>query len=309
MMNTRPRIVVALLDETQEFQKLQADDAHNAAMECGLDVEVVFAENNAILQIQQLHRLIQLPEPQRPRAILVQTVSGEGAERLARTAVRAGIGWVLVSRKVSYVDALRAEHPGVPVGRVSADHVAIGRLQGRQFRSLLPGGAGVVLYVQGPPDTWAAQGRLQGVQEALEGSAVELKVVEGQWTEASGEQAVQRWLRLRRLEAGRAVMVGCQNDQMAVGARRALRGVEAQLGRLPLTGVDGLPNGGQRLVGSGELSATVVVPSNTGPAIRSIAASLRTGQAMPAELLLTPRSFPEPERLVPRPNPGLERLG
>ena len=294
----RPKVVVALLDETQEFQRLQAEDARDAAVEAGVDVEVVFAENNAIRQIQQLYKVIHAPEPQRPKAILVQTVSGDGLERVARAAVRAGIGWVLISRKVPYTEVLRQEHPHLPIGTVTADHVEIGRLQGRQFRALIPSGQGVVLYLQGPPDTSAAEGRLRGVWEMLAGTRIELKVIEGQWTESSGQQAVERWLRLKRLASVRPAVIGCQNDQMAQGARRALLAAGPEMRSVPLTGVDGLPNGGQRLVQVGELTATVVVPSSTGPAIRALAGAVGTGAPMLAELRIAPRSYPDPEQLA-----------
>jgi len=57
----RPRVLVGLLSERLEFQRLQAEDARSTAARRGLDVEVVFAENNAVLQIQQLYRAIHRP--------------------------------------------------------------------------------------------------------------------------------------------------------------------------------------------------------------------------------------------------------
>ena len=287
-MSEKLRFVVALLDEGQEFQRHQAAEARNVAAELDVDVEVVFAENNAIQQIQQLYRVIR-KEP-RPHAILLESVAGEGLERVARTAAVAGIGWLLINRKVPYFDELRREYPKLPIGQMSTDQLEIGRIQGAQFRALLPKG-GRLLYVQGPPDTSAAQQRLQGAQEALAGSPIELSVVEGQWTEASGATAVERWLRLKR----EIDVIGCQNDIMAVGAGHALASVGSAVDArwVPRTGVDGLPEGGQRLVRSGQLAATVVVPSNTGPGLQVLARYYRTGASFPAETLLRPSSFPE----------------
>jgi ABC-type sugar transport system substrate-binding protein len=302
MPTSRPRLVVSLLDESQEFQRFQAEDARQTAAALGADLQVLFAENNAILQIQQLYRLAQGPEGQRPTAILVETVTGEGLERVARATVKAGIGWVLINRRVPYLDALRAERPDLPIGSVSTDQLAIGRIQGAQFRALIPGDEGLVLYVQGPPDTSAAQQRLEGARQALERTRIELKVVEGLWTDASGENAVRRWLRLKTHDTRRPQVVGCQNDYMAVGARRALVGIDAspEWGRLPLTGVDGLAEGGSRLVQVGQLAATVCVPSNTGPALRLVLDALNR-VAMPAETLLAPSSFPKIESLAASP--------
>jgi ABC-type sugar transport system substrate-binding protein len=288
----KPKLVVALLDEGQEFQRLQAEDARARAAESGVTVDVVFAENSAIYQIQQLYKVIQVPAEQRPHAILVETVAGGGLERVARAAVRAGIGWVLMNRKVPYIVGLRDENPGVPIMTVSTDQLEIGRIQGQQVRALAPGGSRDVVYVQGPSDTSAAQERLQGAREALEGSGIDLKVVDGQWTEGSGEQALERWLRLKRFEKETHIdVVSCQNDAMAVGARRALAAVAPELARIPFTGVDGLEDA--RLVRKGELTATVIVPSNTGPAVRHVAEALRHGTALPGQLLLAPVSFPE----------------
>lgn len=291
--------MVALLDESQEFQRLQAEDARSRAAESGVSVDVVFAENSAIYQIQQLYKVIQVAPEQRPHAILVETVAGGGLERVARAAVRAGIGWVLMNRKVPYMSSLREENAGVAVMTVSTDQLEIGRLQGQQIRALAPAGSQDVVYIQGPSDTSAAQERLQGARQALEGSGIDLKVVDGQWTESSGEQALERWLRLKRFEKATHIdVVSCQNDAMAVGARRALAAVAPELARVPFTGVDGLEDA--RLVRKGDLTATVIVPSNTGPAVRLLADALRHGKAVPEQLLLPPVSFPDVAQLGPR---------
>jgi ABC-type sugar transport system substrate-binding protein len=293
------RFVVSLLDATQEFQRFQAADARAAAARLNLDVETLFAENNAILQIQQLFKIIHgRSDCRRPDAILVETVSGEGLERVARAAARAGIGWILINRKASYVEALRREHPHVPIGTISTDQLEIGRIQGRQFRTLLPKG-GRVLYVQGPHDTSAARDRLQGTREAILGSKIELKTLEGQWTEASGREVVERWLRLKHHDAELPDIVGCQNDMMAVGARSAMAALAGGTDRSCLfTGVDGLPEGGERLVRTNHLAATVVVPSNTGPALHALVQALTSGNPMPAETLLLPVPYPEPGRIA-----------
>jgi ABC-type sugar transport system substrate-binding protein len=301
-MSEKPKLVVALLAEDQEFQRMQADDARTAAAHAGFEAQILFAENSAILQIQQLYKAIHAPEDQRPKAIVVETVVGEGLGRVASAAARAGVGWVLINGKVPYLEGLRREYPSLPISAVGTDQVEVGRIQARQFLALVPSAQGLVLYVEGPPDTAAAEERLKGAREGLAGSRIELKVVDGQWTEASGEQAVQRWLRLKSSENLRPDVVGCQNDAMAVGARRALEGWKArpELARLPLTGADGLPDGGQRMVNMGQLAATVISPSNTGPAIEAVARTLKTGQQGPADLFLKPVSYPAESELARR---------
>src|SRR5262245_51986271 len=125
---------------------MQAADARATASRLGLEVEVVFAQNNAIQQIQQLYKHIHAPEAERPAAIVIEAVSRDGMERLARNALKAGITWVTQQWNTPYVARLRAENPGAAVHSVSVDEEEIGRIQAQQFRALRPrGGAALVL--------------------------------------------------------------------------------------------------------------------------------------------------------------------
>jgi ABC-type sugar transport system substrate-binding protein len=299
MTGSRPYVVVGLLSADQEFQRLQADDARAAADQAGLEAQVVFAENTAVVQIQQLFKFIHRPAAERPKAMVVETVVGEGLERVARAAAEAGIGWILLNRKVTYLDSLRRQHPNLPLALVSTEQEEVGRIQARQFRAIVPSARGEVLYMQGPPDTSAAQDRLNGALEGLKGTELELRLLDGRWTEESGEQAIQRWLALKTSATLQPALVGCQNDAMAVGAARALASCRArpELARVPITGCDGLLEGGRRLVDAGLLAATVVAPSNTGPAIRLLAQALATGRQPPAQVMLAPESYPSENAL------------
>jgi ABC-type sugar transport system substrate-binding protein len=293
-----PKVVVALLNAEQEFQQLQAKDARDTAARLGLEPEVVFADGHAVVQIQQLFRHIHAPEGERPAAIVVEAATGEGLERVARNAVKAGIGWILVNTRVAYVDALRGDHPDLPIAMLGTDQKEVGRIQGRQCRSLLPGG-GRVLCVQGPADSTVTADRLAGLKEAL-GKGFEVRGLNGDWTEASGEKALTSWLRLKTAEVFTPDIVVSQNDSMAAGARKVLLEHHPDRSSLPFLGCDGLPDGGQRMVARGDLVATVVTPSNTGPAIEIVSRWLRTRQTPAREVLLPPRSHPPEDRIRPR---------
>jgi len=69
---------------------------------------------------------------------------------------------------------------------------------------------------------------------------------------------------------------------------------------VPFTGCDGLPEGGQKLVRERVLAATIVTPSNAGPAVDLVANALETGERPPAQLVLPPRSFPPEAELLRR---------
>lgn len=282
------KVVISLISDAQEFQQVLAEDARKAARAAGLTAEVVFAESNAILQIHQLFRYVHAPEAERPVAMIVQTVVGGGGERVARAAAKAGIGWILVNRDVDYLEDLRREHPKLPIFALSADHQEIGRIQGRQIQSLLPDG-GAVLYVKGPPEAPSAIQRHEGIEEALKGSKIDLRLVHGDWSGTSAERAVTAWLRLRPVHVGAIV---AQNDAMAMTARAALVAGRPECEHIPVVGCDGLPQGGQRFVREGLMAATVVIPPATGPAIDMLARALRAGTMPPALTRLQPMSVP-----------------
>jgi hypothetical protein len=57
---------------------------------------------------------------------------------------------------------------------------------------------------------------------------------------------------------------------MSIGAQKALESTALYLKRpditrIPITGCDGLPNVGRKLVKEGQLIATIILPSSEGP--------------------------------------------
>jgi ABC-type sugar transport system substrate-binding protein len=295
----KPKVAVALLTSAQEFQLMQAADARAAGQRNGLEVEVVFAENNAIQQIHQLYSFVHAPEDQRPAAIVVEAVSPDGMERLARNALKAGIAWVVLQWRADYLAALRAQTPKVPVVSVAVDEEEIGGIQAQQVRALVPGGGGVLL-LQGPIDSTAATRRGDGLVRGLQGSGVEIRTaLRGNWTAKSAEAAVTSWLRLKTTEGMQIDAAVSQNDSMASGARAAFQELRSGFAKVPFTGCDGLPEGGRRMVASGELAATVIKPTTTGPAVALVARTLQ-GQTAPPEVILHGASHPPLEELARR---------
>lgn len=293
-MSDRPRVVASFLSSEQEYQTAQAACAGVVADRAGLSLEVVFAENSAITQVQQLFRFIHVNPKDRPLAIVVQSVSGEGLERMARLATQAGIGWVLVNRDVEYLAELRTLHPDLLIFGIGMDQLEMGRIQGRQIRALLPNG-GRILYLQGPADTSAAKKRLEGTQEVLTGLPIQMHVISGTWTEASSEKATSIWLRFWEEPID---LVASQNDAMAVGARRAILSRRKEWPGIRFLGMDGLPNGGQRLVDEEQLAATVVAPLVAGAAVELLARWLKSGEQPPTRISLSPSPYPKDDSLL-----------
>lgn len=296
-MAQKPRVLVSLLSEKQEFQKLQAETARATGERLGIDVEVAWAESNPVTQLHQLYDALRAPEGSRPAALVIEPAAVAGLEAAARAAVAAGVGWVLLGDRADVLERLQQESPGKLVCTLGTDNEGIGRLQARIYRALLPRG-GRMVHVEGPSFSAAAIHRRKLMQEGLAGSGIEIvKVLTGDWSTASAERAATFWLRLGA-KAAAPDLVAAQNDQMAEGVRQAVTALRPDWTGVAYVGVDGLPDGGQRLVREKVLAATIVTPPPTGPAVELVARALR-GEQVPPFSLMAPRALPAVEELRP----------
>jgi ABC-type sugar transport system substrate-binding protein len=288
-------VVVALTTRENDYQAEQAVAVTDMAARLGAKIQVIYAENDAILQTQQLIKIIQDPQ-QRPNAILVEPV-GTGMPQVAKAAVAAGIGWGIINSEPDYIAELR-RHGGVPVYSVSTDQTEVGKIQGQQIAALVK--EGNVLYIEGPSNSTAAQLRTKGML-STKPARVELKMIKGDWTERSANQAAKSWLSLgssRQLQI-RAII--SQNDAMAMGARKAFVDLteqdREQWLNTPITGVDGVTKTGQDWVRRGMLKATIITAPAAGTAIEILAKAVQSGTMPPEHTLIPPRSFPAVEEL------------
>ena len=294
------RFIVSLITKENDYQVEQAAAAQEAGRKLGVDIQILYADNDAITQSTQLLKAIQCEAVMRPHAIVFEPVGGTAFPQVAQAAVSAKIGWAALNREADYIPKLRTAAE-VPVFCVSSDHKEIGRIQGRQLAALLPKG-GTVLYIQGPSENSAARDRAAGMQMTAP-AQVQVVSLRGRWTEESAQKAVESWLRLNALNKTQIDVVSAQNDAMAMGARKALEGAanaadRERWMRLPFTGVDGLAKTGLGWVRTGMLTATVIVPTNTGQAIAMMAEALQTGRDVAERTYTVPESYPAIEKLA-----------
>lgn len=293
---SRNRFLISLITKDNDYQREQAAAAEEVAKTLDVDLQITWADSDAITQSQQLLEVIQSPTASEFSGIIVEPAGGTSMTQVARAALRVGIGWVILNREIDGIAELR-RLSSAPVFSVSSDNEEVGRIQGRQFNGLLPKG-GLVLYLQGPSASQASQRRAIGVQ-ATKRHNVSLKVLKcPTWTEAGGHGAVTSWLRVTVAQKEQIDLVAGQNDLIAVGARKALKenlmdAGGSGFGGVRFTGVDGIPKTGQAWTRSGILSATVVVPPNTVPALKMLVKATRDRSQPPEQTLVAPYSFPE----------------
>lgn len=301
--------LVSLITAENDYQVEQAKAAEEAAKRLGAGVQIIYAGTDPINQSQQLLSVIQASS-NHPDGIILEPAGGTAFPHAARAAVQAGIGWAVLNREADYVTELR-RGTRVPVFGVTSNHLEVGRLQGRQIGALVPRG-GTAIYIQGPTTVAAAKYRAVGIEQTKPPN-VKLVQFKGNWTSESAYKAISSWMQLSTSKKTPIDMICAQNDDMAMGARKAIQEhadpeVRDKWLHVPFTGCDGLPSTGQAYVRSGLLTATVVIPPNTGTAIELMVESLRTGR-QPTELLQTsPESFPSIEDLAASAAKGTARV-
>jgi ribose transport system substrate-binding protein len=289
----RLSFLVSLTNDDNDYQQEQATAAEKAARRLGVDVKIIHAGNDALTQSQQLLNYVQNSSVARPDAIMFEPAGGTAFPQVARAAVGAGIGWVVLNHEVDYLVELRRAFK-VPVFAISSDHIEVGKIQGQQFGALLPNG-GSILYIEGPANSSAARERSMGMNQTKPVN-VQVKTMRANWTEESAYRTVSSWLRLRTSQESHIDLIGAQDDSMAMGARKAFSEIaeneRARWMKIPITGCDGMPKTGQAWVRNGTLAATIFIRPNTDLAIEMLVDALRNGAALPERRVTAPESVP-----------------
>jgi ribose transport system substrate-binding protein len=291
--------LLSLTNDDNDYQQEQAAAAEKAARRLGVDLKIIHASNDAVTQSQQLLHFIQGGSESRPDAIVFEPAGGTAFPQVARAAVAADIGWVVLNHDAEYLSTLRQNCP-VPAFCITSDHKEIGEIQGKQFAALLPQG-GSILYIEGPGNSSAAKERTAGMMKAKPAN-IQVKTLRGNWTEDSAYRTVSSWLRLTTSQKTPIDLVAAQDDSMAAGARKAFSeiavGERERWLKLPFTGCDGLPKTGQSWVRSGLLAATIYIRPNADLGLEMLTEAIRSGEQPPERRLIASESVPSLKELA-----------
>jgi ribose transport system substrate-binding protein len=289
----RLSFLISLTNNDNDYQQEQAAAAEKTARRLGVEVKIIHASNDPLVQSQQLLQYVQDSSKAKPDAIMFEPAGGTAFPQVARAAAAAGIGWVVLNFDVDYIQDLRRQYK-VPMSTITSDHEEIGKIQGMQFAALLPNG-GSVLYIEGPNNSSAAKQRSVGMNKSKPAN-VQVKTLRANWTEESSYKAVTSWLRLQTSQHSRIDLVGAQDDSMAMGARKAFSEIaesdRARWMKIPITGCDGMPKTGQAWVRNGSLAATIYIRPNTDLAIEMLVEAFKSGTMLPDRKVTEPESIP-----------------
>ena len=273
------RFLVSLLTKANHYQKQQEAAARQAAAHLGVEVEVLDPGNDAITQSEQLLNAIQAPSHEsRFDGILCYPV-GTTLVQVARQAAAMGMGWAILNRECDYIAELCKISP-TPFFSITTNNAEIGHIQGRQIGAL----------------------RSTGMQ-ATKPANIQIRTLAGDWSEQSGYKAVTRWLQLKTSGDTPVTLVAAQNDDMAMGARRAFEDQTSGAQRerwtnLPYIGCDCCPGAGREWVRKGLLTASITNPSTAGLALEIMVQAIRTNTQPAERTMVEPASHPSVETLA-----------
>jgi ABC-type sugar transport system substrate-binding protein len=276
------------------YQLLQEETALAEGRRAGIDVEVAFAP--AFDQLRALRRRLNDAGKKPVDAVITEPASVATMDLMLRD-LQGKAGLVLLNTWSPTVETSAAAWGReLPFGTVSTDQSAIGQIQGRQLSAIVPQG-GIALCVTGPRRSSAAEQRLQGTKSALRGDIRLLDTQAGDWTENAGTVAVTSWYGVFKARNESVHAVAGQSDELVVGAMAALKAVDnpthrQMFAKVKTLGVDACPSLGKRLVDAGTLTASIVNPPNTGPAIESLVAFWKRGKALPLRAFTAATPYP-----------------
>ena len=305
------KVGLFLILEKNGYQQATAEAAQETARRYGIELVVRYAEGLAVQQSQDILHFVHenagkeigvLVQPVVDIDPRVESVGEHALHKLARRVAAKGAAWIVLNRSAArHIEALRQEFPLVPAGLFNADQRGFGLLQGRQFKALLPRG-GHLLYVLGSSLASACRERKAGMVQETAIAGFTIHEVEGGWVADRAREAVHKWLLRAGVREVWPGLIGCQNDEMAMGSREALIRAARDLGRPELaevlvTGGDGLPEMGQKWVGDRRLAATVVMPALGGIAVEALVRHWDGKRTLPVQTVVPVHSHPAVEHL------------
>ena len=282
-----------LRSSDNDYQQRLKELGIKEAKHLGFEIAIESAQNDPVRQVEQIRAAIKNRTSTKLVAVLVSTVRDAGLPEVLREAAEADLDCALLNEG-TFIDEIHAQFPNRAVFAVTSDQSEIGRIHGRQVRTLV-GDKGRVLCVTGPMSTVMAQKRLGGLKEVL-GDDFGVIELNADWTSERARMAVERWSEELAPGADLPNMFVGHNDEMALGIRQALRDASSRkdlpLATVSITGCDGSQTFGQRLVKEGRIKATVIMPPSSGAAVEWVAKSRTRGEMPPVRVMQPVTSFP-----------------
>ncbi|MDR1378466.1 MAG: substrate-binding domain-containing protein [Synergistaceae bacterium] len=227
------------------FQTYIVDAARAAAVEAGVDLEVLDAQEDDIRQQDQVNNLIQNGVD----ALIVVPVNTGSVQPIIKAAADAKKPLVFVNRN-PYPSGGMPEN----VYFTGADSILEGSSQ-MEYAGKLMGGKGNICILMGILSNEGALGRTAGIEQTVQEKFPDIKILAketGNWQRDQGLNITENWLTAYG-EQINAIL--SNNDEMALGAIMALENAGRQ--DVLVFGNDAIPDA-LAAIKSGKLGGTVL---------------------------------------------------
>jgi putative xylitol transport system substrate-binding protein/inositol transport system substrate-binding protein len=231
------KIGITLYSLKNEFTVRIANAAEEKAKELGIELVVYDGNYDPSTQISQVETMI----ADGVDGIILNPQDAQACAPCVDKAVEAGIPIVGVNTRVES-DKLTSY--------VGSQDVTAGEMEMQKIADLL-GGKGNILIIEGPMGQSAQLERREGIQNILD-KYPDIKVLAektANWSRSEGMTVMENWLQaFDEIDA-----VVAENDEMALGAREAIK---ASGKDIPSIGVDGVTDA-LNAVKAGDLVASI----------------------------------------------------
>jgi len=275
-------IGVTMVPPVAFFGYLRDAMKQRAEQVSGTDIAFAFSrDGDAEHQVEQVRDYLD----RKVDALIVLPVDSSASDRITAMAERANVPLIYVN------NGPRADFFPGRVALVLPNDLVAGKLQMLKLATLM-GGKGNLVIIRGPAGHAGASLRTQGILETLK-AYPDIHVVGNEaadWDRKRAHDLMQGWL-----AAGHVDAVAANNDEMAIGARMAIR--EAGVQHVLVAGVDATPDG-LAAMRSGEMVLSVYQnPQKEGAQAVDDALALLAGQSVPQYdwidfALVTDRTLP-----------------
>ena len=199
------------------------------------------AEGNANLQLDQVKKMVD----DKAAAIVLIAQNSDSIVPAVKRANEAGIPVIATNRDIN---------GGVFTNVINNERQA-GELQADYMAAHLPQNAKVV-YIKGEMTISAAVNRYEGFKEALKAKRPDVEIIAsnstGDWSEAQGIRELSLWLGMYPQIDG----IAAANDNMAMGAIKAMKAAGRFNDSVIVCGVDGIDDA-MASIAAGEMKLTV----------------------------------------------------
>ncbi len=258
----------AQLGAESEWRTANTASVKEAAAALGVELRFSDAQQKQANQIEAVRSLI----VQQVDVIGIPPVVETGWEEVFQEAKDAGIPIILVDRRADVPEDLYATYLG-------SNFLEEGRKAGRIMADLTGGKANIVELV-GTPDSAPANDRYRGFREVLQ-DYPEMKIIDSQPADFTVAQGQEVMAALLKTHGEDITAVYAHNDDMALGAIKALEEYGLRPGvDIKIVSIDAARGAFEAMI-AGKLNATVECNPLLGPQFFELALKVVNGEPVP----------------------------